>query len=107
MKLRSEPSGALVFLNGEEVGRTPTEVPFTWYGHYDVELRKEGFATLRTERWVAAPWWQWVPLDLVAALMPVRLRHEPVLAFRLTDEADASAGLVERAEASGETLETP
>ncbi|MEM7807443.1 MAG: PEGA domain-containing protein [Planctomycetota bacterium] len=106
MKLLSQPPGALVFVNGEEVGRTPVKVPFTWYGNYDVVLRKEGFATLDTTRWIVAPWWQWVGFDLIADVMPIRLTHTPELSFVLEPDAGAEDGLVERAEAyRDETLD--
>lgn len=39
--ITSEPSGSLVHLNDEEVGRTPLTVPFTFYGVYDVRLEHE------------------------------------------------------------------
>lgn len=39
--ITSEPSGALVHLNDEEVGRTPLTVPFTFYGVYDVRLEMD------------------------------------------------------------------
>ncbi len=38
----SQPPGALVYLNDEEVGRTPVTVPFRFYGVYDVRLEHEG-----------------------------------------------------------------
>ena len=38
----SQPAGALVYLNDEEVGRTPVTVPFRFYGVYDVRLEHEG-----------------------------------------------------------------
>ena len=37
----SQPSGSLVYLNDEEVGRTPVTVPFTFYGVYDVRVEHE------------------------------------------------------------------
>lgn len=37
----SKPAGALVYLNDEEIGRTPVTVPFTFYGVYDVRLEHE------------------------------------------------------------------
>jgi len=42
LEVESNPPGALVYLNGEEVGRTPMRKEFLWYGTYDVQLRKEG-----------------------------------------------------------------
>ena len=97
--LESEPPGALVYLNDEEVARTPAEVPLKWYGEYEVALRKEGYETLHAERWVMAPWWQWPPFDLVAELMPVRLHDRQRLSFELTPAAASDEGLLDRGEA--------
>src|SRR4051812_11540396 len=62
LTVKSDPPGAIVSLNGVEVGRTPIERDFTWYGVYDVELRKDGYEPLKKRGDVIAPWWQWVPL---------------------------------------------
>ena len=102
--LESEPAGALVFLNGEEVARTPAEVPLEWYGKYDVTVRKQGYETLDTERWVAAPWWQWVPIDLVAELLPIPLKDTRRLSFELEPAQSADEGVVARAEAMREEV---
>jgi hypothetical protein len=72
MTFTSNPTGALVYLNGREVGRTPVTVDFTWYGNYEVILRKEDYQTLKTTQYVPAPWWQWVPIDLAADVIPGR-----------------------------------
>lgn len=69
ISITSEPSGALVFLNNEEVGRTPLRVPFTFYGVYDVRLEQEGYAPLHTEAETKAPWWEVPGPDLVAELV--------------------------------------
>ena len=66
--IESEPAGALVYLNGEEVGRTPMEYDFVWYGDYDVTLRKEGYETLKTKRELKAPLHMIVPFDLVTEM---------------------------------------
>ena len=76
MDIKSDPPGALVYMNGEEIGRTPIERDFTWYGTYDVQVRKEGYQTVKTHTKVIAPWWQWVPFDLFAELFPVTDRHQ-------------------------------
>lgn len=85
MTITSEPSGALVYLNGEEVGRTPLTRDFVWYGNYDVQVRHEGHETLDTNTWVVAPWWQWPPFDLFAELLPVRLTDRRVLHYELAE----------------------
>ena len=68
--ITSEPAGALVYLNDQEVGRTPLEVPFTWYGTYDVRLEREGYETLETEQVAEQPWWEKPGPDLIAEALP-------------------------------------
>lgn len=68
--ITSEPAGALVYLNDQEVGRTPLEVPFTWYGTYDVRLERTGYRTLQTQQTADQPWWEKPGPDLFAEAMP-------------------------------------
>ena len=88
LTVTSDPPGALVHLNGVEVGRTPMTRDFTWYGTYDVVLRKEGYETLKTRGKVIAPWWQWVPIDLAAELLPLHDKH--TLAYTMKPYTEAS-----------------
>ncbi|MCE9591760.1 MAG: PEGA domain-containing protein [Planctomycetes bacterium] len=60
----SEPSNALVYLNDEEVGRTPVTVPFTFYGVYDLRLEAEGCKPLWTKHEAKAPLWEYPGPDL-------------------------------------------
>lgn len=68
--IESDPPGALVYLNDQEVGRTPITVPFTWYGTYDVRLEKDGYRTLHTEQELEQPWWENPGPDLFAEAIP-------------------------------------
>ncbi len=70
ISITSKPSGALVHLNDEEVGRTPLTVPFTYYGTYDVRLEAEGCQPLWTEEEADAPWWEYPGPDLIAEMIP-------------------------------------
>ena len=70
LTIHSEPPGALVFLNDEEVGRTPLTVPFTWYGVYDVRMEKDGYLPLWTTAEAKAPLWDVPGPDLVAEAIP-------------------------------------
>ena len=72
MHVRSDPPGAAVWLNDQQVGRTPFDREFVWYGNFDVVAREDGYQTLTTTREVTAPWWQWVPFDLLTDFLPVR-----------------------------------
>jgi DUF971 family protein len=68
--ITSEPDAALVYLNDEEVGRTPLTVPFTFYGVYDVRLEHDGCRPLWTKKKAQAPWWETIGPDLVAEMIP-------------------------------------
>lgn len=87
--VESDPPGALVYMNDQEVGRTPFRREFEWYGTYDVTLRAEGYQTLKQETPVIAPFWMWVPFDLVAELLPIRLTDTRRLKYTLTPLTDA------------------
>jgi len=79
IKITTEPSGALVWLNDEEIGATPVTVDFTWYGDYEVVIRKEGYQTYKTSRRTPIPFYQWPVIDFFAeALWPGKIvdRHE-------------------------------
>jgi hypothetical protein len=81
MTVVSNPPGAVVYLNDREMGRTPFTKHFLWYGNYDVVLRKEGYQTLKTSAEITAPFWQFVPFDLVTDFLP--LRDEETISFSL------------------------
>ena len=95
--ITSEPSGAAVTLNDVDVGLTPLEVDFTYYGVYDVQLRKAGFEPLLTEAEAAAPWYETPGIDIVSQATPPRdrtvIRWHFVLEPLVVDEA----GLLGRA----------
>ena len=70
ISITSEPSGALVYLNDQEVGRTPVTVPFTFYGVYDVRMEADGYHPLWTAQKAKAPWWETPGIDLLAEAVP-------------------------------------
>ena len=88
LTINSDPPGALVYLNDQEVGRTPLKREFTWYGWYDVAVRMEGYKTLKTSSPVVAPAWLWVPFDLFAELLPFPVKDEHRLHYKLTPETE-------------------
>ena len=84
LTIATEPQGAIVFLNDQEIGPTPVSRDFTWYGDYEVAIRKEGFQTLNTNIVVKAPWYQVPPIDFVAdVLWPAEIHDQHHHAFTL------------------------
>ncbi len=72
IRITSEPAGARVWLNDTEIGTTPAEADFRFYGRYDIRLEKEGYEPLWTDREAKAPLWQYPGIDLAADLIPAR-----------------------------------
>ena len=108
MRITSDPSGALVYLNDREVGRTPVDVDFVHYGTYDVRLVREGSEALLTFGRAEPPLWDVVGLDFLAEVLPVKLESRIewhyVLEPAIADTEEAAAALVERARATRRLL---
>ena len=64
--INSNPTGALVRLDGRDIGYTPASVDYTWYGTREVQLLKDGFETQTQLIDISAPWYQRFPLDFVS-----------------------------------------
>jgi hypothetical protein len=89
INLRTEPPDAVVFLDGKVVGRTPCEIPFTWYGDRELVLQKDGFRTKSQILKISAPWWQWPIFDILT---------DVVLPFRFTDRHEFAIALDPRSQ---------
>ncbi|GAB4548040.1 MAG: hypothetical protein Tsb0013_08300 [Phycisphaerales bacterium] len=100
----SEPSGARVHLNDVDVGVTPVEVDFTYFGVYDVRLRKDGYEPVWESMDAEAPLHEWPGIDLIAMAIPGDEITELRWHFVLAPEDVDPAGLVERARGVREQL---
>lgn len=116
LSVTSEPPGALVTINGEELGPTPVSgVRFVHYGVWRVELRLDGHRTVIDAVAVHPPLWDRMGLDLLAGLAPWTVRDRRSFHYRLDPveaagkeealgrarEAVEKAGLPEPPEAGG------
>ena len=69
LTINTEPQGATVTLNDEEIGQSPVTVSFNWYGDYNVRISKEGYETLKTHRALKGPWYDNFPFDFFAQVI--------------------------------------
>ena len=69
LTIHTEPPGAMVVLNDQQIGVSPVTVPFNWYGDYWVRVSKDGYETLNTHRKLPAPLYDHVPLDFFAQIL--------------------------------------
>jgi hypothetical protein len=100
LTINTNPSGAVVLLNDEEIGVTPVTVSFRWYGDYNVTLRKTGCQTLQTHRKLKAPWYDYFPFDFVVQdLYPFQIVDSYEWSFDLQPQKEISRQeLIEAAE---------
>ncbi len=90
--VKTDPPGAVVYLNDRELGRTPFTKEFLWYGNYDVIVRKDGYKTLKTTAEITAPFWQWVPFDVITDFVP--LRDDETMNFKLVPDAPSDPAVL-------------
>jgi len=89
IRITTEPAGARVWLNDVELGASPVETAFTFYGDYDVRVELEGYERLATYRKAKAPVYEWPGVDLVAAALPTRIENEIHWHFDLEPELES------------------
>jgi len=87
LTVHSEPEGASLILNDQQMGPTPYTGSFDWYGWYRVRIEKEGFHRLDDRVFLRAPIYLWIPLDLVMEVLPVTIQDEKVLSYQLVPQA--------------------
>lgn len=64
--INSYPQGALVKVDGKDLGYTPASFDFTWYGTREVQLMMDGYETHTEMINVNSPWYQKFPLDFLS-----------------------------------------
>lgn len=79
MTIRSNPEGALLIVDGREIGYTPASVDFTYYATREVKLIKDGYETVTVHQSYKKPWYQWPGIEFVSDnFLPVTVtnRHD-------------------------------
>jgi PEGA domain len=104
ISVTSEPVGATVTVNDVELGRTPLQADFTYYGVYDVLVTMPGYEPLRTKARANAPVYEFPPFDALANAVPANIDTQVRWHFtlqpaleRASDRATFEQGLLDRA----------
>jgi hypothetical protein len=99
LTINTEPQGAMISLNDEQIGVSPVTVSFNWYGDYAVRATKDGYDTLDTHRELPAPWYDYPPFDFLAQILdPTQIVDSYEWTFALSPkEYPTRAELIENA----------
>ena len=109
LTVRSNPPGALVYVDNYEIGTTPVSTDFIYYGTRQIRLVKDGYETLTVLQPVPAPWYQYFPIDFFAEnVVPGEIRDERCLDFVLSPQVIVQGDqLLQRAEDLRRTTRVP
>lgn len=87
MTIRSNPPGARVMIDDQEIGVTPVSTSFTYYATRKIQLIKDGFEPLTVLSPFPAPWYEIPPFDLVSENFAGReIRDERSVEFQLVPQ---------------------
>ena len=84
LTIRTNPPGALVYVNDELKGQSPVTYDFLWYGWHRLTLRKDGFERVDDRQQLRCPVYLWIPFDLAMELMPFQIRDRRTWSYALT-----------------------
>jgi hypothetical protein len=87
LMVRSNPPGAMVYVDNQLIGTTPCATDFIYYGTREVRLVKAGFETLTVNQPIPAPWYQIPPLDFFSEnLNPHKIQDFRTVTYDLTPQ---------------------
>ena len=80
LTVRTNPPGALVYVDHQLVGPSPASTSFVYYGTRHIEVVGDGYRTEKVLRTFYPKWYQIPPLDFVSeTLWPWELRDQRVV----------------------------
>ncbi|MDP6557459.1 MAG: PEGA domain-containing protein [Pirellulaceae bacterium] len=84
MTIRSNPTGALVFVDDQKIGVTPVSTAFTYYGTRKIQLFKDGFEPQIVKQRFSPPWYQLPVIDFISEnLWPAKIRDERLVEVQM------------------------
>ncbi len=100
LTVRTNPPGALVYVDHQLVGPSPASTSFVYYGTRHIEVVGDGYRTEKVLRTFYPKWYQIPPLDFVAeTLWPWELRDQRVVDITMLPQPTvASEELIARAD---------
>lgn len=87
LTVRSNPPGAVVYVDNQRIGTTPCSVDYVYYGTREIRLTMQGYETLTVNQPLPAPWYELPGLDFVSEnLVPTTITDARTVSFNLRRE---------------------
>jgi hypothetical protein len=91
--IRSDPPGALVIVNDEEIGTTPVSRSHIFYGDREITLIADGYETQTVIQPMDAPWYDNIVTEFFTEnLIPFTIRDEREYMYKLKPATVAPSG---------------
>lgn len=87
LMVRSNPPGAMVYVDNQPIGTTPCATDFIYYGTREIRLVKPGFETLTVNQPIPVPWFEVPPLDFVSEnLVPHKIQDYRTVTYDMVPQ---------------------
>ncbi len=84
MTVRTDPPGATVYVDDQEIGTSPASSKFVYYGTRKIQVVRDGYETQTVLEKVATPWYQVPPIDFFSEhLWPFEIRDERIVNIQM------------------------
>ncbi|UUO07702.1 PEGA domain-containing protein [Blastopirellula sp. J2-11] len=85
MNIRTNPPGAVVYVDDQEVGVTPVSASYVHYGTREIRLEKDGYESVSKLHTFKAPWYEYPVLEFFSEnVWPWEIRDTRDLDFQMT-----------------------
>lgn len=82
--VRTNPPGAVLYVDNQEIGVTPVATSYTYYGTREIRLEKDGYEPVVKLHTFRTPWYQYPGLDFVSEnVIPWEIRDQRELDFEM------------------------
>ena len=87
LMVRSNPPGAMVYVDNQPIGTTPCATDFIYYGTREIRLVKAGYETLTVNQPLPAPWYEIPPFDFVSEnLVPRKIQDYRTVSLNMVPQ---------------------
>jgi len=98
--IRTDPPGATIIVNGEEIGPSPASRNYYFYGDREITMILDGHQTKTVIQPIKAPWWDNYATEFFTEnLVPWTIRDERVFKYQMLPAVSPPEGVLrDRAE---------
>src|SRR5262245_20988948 len=110
LNVNSNPPGALVYVDNQQIGTTPCAVDFVYYGTREIRLIQPGFERLTISQPIPKPWYELPGIDFFSEnLLFTKIRDNRTVTYNLAPQLVVpTQELIDRAnQLRQETLSLP